>query len=78
MIDPTPNPKWAAAAQLDRAMQYLASDAGERNIDWTADLQDACDILRKLDKQLRTAAVREAKKMKIDSATVQLNSEVKL
>lgn len=49
---------WAAVGTLDRAAEYLATDAGERDIYWTADLDEAVKIIQHHADKLRTRCVK--------------------
>lgn len=53
---------WQAVGTLDRAAEYLAEDAGRRDIYWTEELNEATKLLQDKADKLRTKCVKlEAK-----------------
>lgn len=49
---------WQAVRTLENAAAYLQEDAGMRDISWTDDLQQSCDLLSKHAQKLRIKAIK--------------------
>jgi hypothetical protein len=49
---------WAAVNMLDNAADYLLHDAGERDVQWDSNLDDACKLLSHKADNLRTVACK--------------------
>lgn len=50
---------WEAVGHLYHAAQYLQDDTGERNIFWTPELNEACNILAKHAVQLTARITKQ-------------------
>lgn len=49
---------WQAVGTLDRAAEYLLYDAGDRDVYWNADLNEATKLLQKHANKLRIRCVK--------------------
>lgn len=61
-MKPIANELWQATQTLDHAVEYLQNDAGERDIYWSVELNEACQLLQHKADKLRVRAIKAGNK----------------